>query len=127
MAGLLRAVVSITLVLLALVVAHAVPAPSSAARAFVDPCANARPVPAALRLPASVPAAEPMAIERTMLQYLQTYGYRELGWCRDKGVRDTGPYIAHQSYGTHPAVQIYYSRSDDVAAGGRKGVPPTAP
>jgi hypothetical protein len=59
-----------------------------------------------------------------MLAYLQSYRYRELGWCRDKGVRDTGPYIAHVSYGTHPAVQIYYS--PEVMAwlrGGRKGVP----
>ena len=35
--------------------------------------------------------------------------YEKLGWCTDKGVRDTGPYIDGVYYGTHPAVRIWYS------------------
>ncbi len=89
-----------------------------------NPCANARPVPAELRLPATVPPGEPVAIEKTMLAYLSSYGYRDLGWCVDKGVRDTGPFINRTMYGTHPAVRIYYS--PEVMAwlrGGRHGAP----
>jgi hypothetical protein len=33
----------------------------------------------------------------------------KLGWMKDKGVRDTGPYVRGKYYGTHPAVRIYYS------------------
>ena len=33
----------------------------------------------------------------------------ELGWSRDKTVRDTGPYIKGKYYGTHPAVRCWYS------------------
>jgi len=92
--------------------------PSSAA------CANAAAVPAALRLPARVPPGEPVAIERRMLRFLSTYGYRDLGWCVDKSVRDTGPYLNHVMYGTHTAVRIYYS--PEMMAwlrSGRRGVP----
>jgi len=73
------------------------------------PCARPQPVPAALRLPAVVPPGDPVAIEQTMLAYLRTYRYRDLGWCVDKAVRDTGPYVHGVYYGTHPAVRIYYS------------------
>lgn len=89
-----------------------------------NPCANARPVPAELRLPTRVPPGEPVAIEKTMLAYLASYRYRDLGWCVDKGVRDTGPYVGHRMYGTHPAVRIYYS--PEVMAwlrNGRHGAP----
>jgi hypothetical protein len=71
-----------------------------------------------------VPAGEPAAIERRMLAYLRTYRYRELGWCVDKYVRDTGPYVHGQYYGTHPAVRIYYSPEViDWLRGGRVGAP----
>jgi mono/diheme cytochrome c family protein len=89
-----------------------------------NPCANAQPVPAALHLPAHVPSGEPVAIEQTMLAYLTSYAYRDLGWCVDKSVRDTGPFVGHAMYGTHPAVRIYYS--PEVMAwlrGGRHGAP----
>ena len=33
-----------------------------------------------------------------ILAYLNTYAYRNLGWCVDKYVRDTGPYVDHQYY-----------------------------
>ncbi|HEX3468504.1 MAG TPA: hypothetical protein VHT05_10530 [Candidatus Elarobacter sp.] len=104
-----------------------------------DPCRNAEPVPAALRLPpaSEIPPGEPTAIERRMLRYLygddpnhvpsdspNLYPYRRLGWCADKYVRDTGPYVHGQYYGTHPAVRIYYS--PEMMAwlrNGRHGVP----
>jgi len=99
------------------------PPPAVAADA-AEPCAHAGPVPDALRLPPTVPPGEPTAIEKRMLAYLSTYRYRELGWCVDKYVRDTGPYVHGQYYGTHPAVRIYYS-PEMIAwlRGGRRGVP----
>ena len=47
--------------------------------------------------------------ESKLFAFLNARRYVELEWHRDKGVRDTGPYIDGQSYGTHPAVRVYYS------------------
>ena len=100
--------------------ANAVPIPAR----LPDPCPYAKPVPDALRLPPRVPPGEPTAIEQKMLAYLNSYAYRKLGWCVDKYVRDTGPYIDHEYYGTHPAVRIYYSpEMMDWLRHGRAGVP----
>ena len=44
-----------------------------------------------------------------LFAFLNARRYVELGWLRDKGVRDTGPYINGKYYGTHPAVRVYYS------------------
>jgi cytochrome c553 len=47
------------------------------------------------------------------------------GWKVDTKVRDTGPFIANNYYGTHPAVRIHYS--PEMVAwidGGRKGEVP---
>jgi mono/diheme cytochrome c family protein len=108
-----------TIVLTARPVMHAV-----ATVAGGSPCADAAPVPAELSLPAVVPPGEPVEIEHQLLDYLQTYKYRDLGWCHDKGVRDTGPYLDGISYGVHPAVQIWYSpEMIEWLRGGRKGVP----
>ncbi len=42
--------------------------------------------------------------------FLDSLAYRSApGWQRDKGVRDTGPFINGVYYGTHPAVRTYYS------------------
>jgi mono/diheme cytochrome c family protein len=88
-------------------------------------CRNPQPAPEALRLPATLPPGEPTALEQRMLVYLQTYHYRDLGWCVDKYVRDTGPYVHGAYYGTHPAVRIYYSGEMTAwLRGGRHGVPP---
>jgi len=105
----------------------------------IDACPHAQPVPAALRLPppGDIPPGEPTAIEQRMLRYLygddpdhvpsnspNLYPYRRLGWCVDKYVRDTGPYVHGQYYGTHPAVRIYYSPEAMAwLRGGRRGVP----
>jgi hypothetical protein len=75
----------------------------------VNPCPNGGAVPPELQLPAQVPPGDPIVLEKRILGYLKTYGYRRLGWCEDKSVRDTGPYVHGQYYGTHPAVRIYYS------------------
>lgn len=89
-----------------------------------NPCADALPVPQELRLPARVPPGEPVDIERQLLTYLSSYKYRDLGWCVDKSVRDTGPYVNHVMYGTHPAVRIYYSPEVmEWLRNGRRGVP----
>jgi Cytochrome P460 len=73
-----------------------------------NPCPDPKPVPDELRLEKLSPG-EPVKFEKQVLQYLQTYKYRNLGWCVDKGVRDTGPFVNSTYYGTHLAVRIYYS------------------
>ncbi len=59
------------------------------------------------------PSAMPLQDYETQVLYpwLKARGYArpELGWTVDSGVRDTGPFIAGNYYGTHPAVRIYYS------------------
>jgi len=120
----MRAVVA-GVILVALVVFGARPTLHALATATSgSPCADAQAVPAGLRLPAVVPPGEPVEIEKQLLGYLSSYDYRNLGWCHDKGVRDTGPYLNGISYGVHPAVQIWYSpEMIDWLRGGRKGVP----
>jgi len=59
-----------------------------------------------LALPSTMSTIE---YERLLFPFLQNGEYQKLGWLKDKGVRDTGPYIQKKSYGTHPAVRIFYS------------------
>jgi len=47
--------------------------------------------------------------ERQLYAFLDAKRYQDLGWKRDRGVRDTGPWIDGTYYGTHPAVRIFYS------------------
>jgi len=89
------------------------------------PCPNAAPVPDALKLPPVMEQGEPMAFEKQVLAYFGTLGYRNLGWCVDVNLRDTGPFINKVSYGTHPTVRVYYSREvSDWLLNGRKGAVP---
>ena len=74
-----------------------------------NPCPNAQPVPQALRLPATFPPGEPVEFEKKVLHYLSTLAYRNLGWCEDKWVRDTGPYMKGLDAIVHPPVRIFYS------------------
>lgn len=95
---------------------------ASYAQQAPNPCPNAQPVPQALKLPAFIPSGEPVEVEKKLLAYLSTLDYRNLGWCRDKWVRDTGPVIGTTWATVHPAVHIYYS--PEVASwllNGRKG------
>jgi hypothetical protein len=47
--------------------------------------------------------------QERLTEFLEKRYYLELGWCEDKGLRDTGPYINGKLYGVHPTVKIYYS------------------
>jgi hypothetical protein len=97
---------------------------SSAALAqnIPNPCPNAQPVPPQLRLPAQLPPGEPVQFEKQVLKYLSTLEYRKLGWCEDKWVRDTGPYVRDISAIVHPPVHIYYSPEvSQWLLGGRVG------
>ena len=86
------------------------------------PCPNPQPVPDALKAPNPLPPGENFAFEQSLLTYLQSYAYQSLGWCHDKGVRDTGDWVNSVYYGTHPAVRIYYSKEViDWLRNGRKG------
>jgi hypothetical protein len=79
------------------------------AQKIPDPCPNGKPIPAELRLPANLPPGEPVAFEKQVLAYLSTLDYRKLGWCEDKWVRDTGPYMNGKDAIVHPPVRIFYS------------------
>jgi hypothetical protein len=82
---------------------------AACAQNIPNPCPNAQPVPEQLRLPATMPAGEPVDYEKRVLKYLNTLDYRNLGWCVDKWVRDTGPLLNGVNAVVHPPVHIYYS------------------
>ena len=71
-----------------------------------------------LPLPSRVPLA---SYEAKLFAFLNARGYAALGWRRDKGVRDTGPYLDGKSYGTHPAVRVFYSPGRGPLAPERPG------
>ncbi len=73
------------------------------AESVVPPFGERRPLPNTLELE---------AFEREVYAFLADRIYATAdGWGHDKGlrVRDTGPWIAHTYYGTHPAVRVFYS------------------
>jgi len=74
-----------------------------------DPCPKAQPVPPELRIPANLQPGEPVEFEQKVLHYLSTLEYRKLGWCEDKWVRDTGPFMKGADAIVHPPVRIFYS------------------
>jgi hypothetical protein len=81
-------------------------APAKKARPF--PCSGGRE--AELPLPHTLTKdKDPAAYEHLLFTFLNERRYRHLGWCVDKGLRDTGPYIDGHYYGTHPVVRIWYS------------------
>lgn len=77
---------------------------------------------AKLPLPNSLPLVD---YERQLYRWILDREYTKLGWAKDKGVRDTGPFIDETYYGTHPAVRIYYSPA--VIAWLEKGRPKNEP
>jgi hypothetical protein len=92
------------------------------AQSVTNPCPHAQPVPQQLKLPAFIPPGEPVAVEQQQLAYLNRLEYRNLGWCHDKSVRDTGPLIQGTAAVLHPAVHIYYSPEvSNWLVDGRKG------
>jgi hypothetical protein len=80
----------------------------------------------ALPLPSALPKSELVAFEKQLFDFLDKGTYdAELHWCRDKGVRDTGPFRNGVYYGTHPAVRIFYSpKMIAWLEGGRVGAVP---
>src|SRR5215467_7119091 len=72
-------------------------------------CPYGAPVPQELRLPAKLPPGEPVEFEKQILGYLSTLAYRNLQWCEDKWVRDTGPYMNQKDAIVHPPAHLYYS------------------
>lgn len=72
----------------------------------ICPATANRGKPADLPLPSSLPLQD---YERVLYRFLLERCYAGLEWPHDKSVRDTGPYIENQYYGTHPSVRIYYS------------------
>lgn len=68
-------------------------AAAAAAHSLQSPCADAQEH--SLPLPTTVPPAQFVDFEKTILAFLQSGEYKRLGWCRDKGstrspLRDTG-------------------------------------
>ena len=85
-----------------------------------NPCPGAQEH--SLPLPTSVPPNQFVEFEKRVLAFLQNGDYKNLKWCVDKGVRDTGAYLKGVYYGTHPAVRIYYSPKVMAwLTGGRQG------
>src|SRR5262249_13574816 len=68
---------------------------------------------------------DPAVFHSLLAKFLAGETYETLGWCQDKGVRDTGPFIDGTYYGTHPVVRIWYSPSfARWLVGGRQGEVP---
>ena len=62
--------------------------------------------------PSDLPKPSSMSVhafEEKLYSFLEDRKYQDLKWSVDKSIRDTGPYINGRSYGTHPAVRVYYS------------------
>jgi len=110
----------------AFIVSAVIVASSAAlAQSIPNPCPNAQPVPSQLRLPANLPPGEPVDFEKQVLKYLSTLEYRTLGWCEDKWVRDTGPFLNGAAAIVHSPVHIYYSPEVSTwLLGGRNGAIP---
>lgn len=86
---------------------------SLTAPVHADTASTGLPLPSALPLLDYQAALYPFIAERR---------FAAENWVRDKGWRDTGPFVTGTSYGIHPAVRIYYS--PEVVTwmeGGRKG------
>lgn len=90
----------VRVIVLFLLVLSACVAPSLRPSSTSEPDTSGLPLPHMLEL---------KAYEKQLYAFLDNRQYEKLGWVKDKGVRDTGPFIAGQAYGTHPAVRIFYS------------------
>ena len=117
-------VLALTILLLGTVSASGAPKKPKPSAGAPFPCSGGRE--ADLPLPSTLTKAkDPAAYQRLLFEFLNNRRYRELGWCVDKGLRDTGPYINGAYYGTHPVVRIWYSpAAARWVANGRKGAIP---
>ena len=73
----------------------------------VSPCANGRE--SGLPLPSSFLPNRLPDFQLKVKEFLVSGRYKNLTWCEDKALRDTGPFVNGVSYGVHPTVKIYYS------------------
>src|SRR3954447_13815935 len=76
---------------------------------FADPECTGATQEAPFAAPHTITRAQLANYEQQLLTWLQNDEYAKLGWCVDKSIRDTGPYINGTYFGTHKAVRIYYS------------------
>jgi hypothetical protein len=77
------------------------------AKGQASPCANRDE--SGLPLPSSFLPARLSEFQAQLKTFLTSGKYRDLKWCEDKKLRDTGPFVNGASYGVHPTVKIYYS------------------
>ncbi len=80
---------------------------SASTQAQTSPCANGKE--SGLPLPSSFLPAKLPEFQTQLKSFLTSGKYKNLNWCEDKKLRDTGPFVNNVSYGVHPAVKIYYS------------------
>jgi len=87
----------------------------------IPPCATGRE--SGLPLPSAFEQNnDPAAYQNLLTSFLVDDSYQKLGWCSDKSLRDTGPFIEGTYYGTHPVVRVWYSPAvSRWLLGGRKG------
>jgi hypothetical protein len=92
-----------------------------AAESKMPACAGARE--SGLPLPSTFSKNNnPAAYQKVLSDFLEADTYESLGWCSDKSLRDTGPFIEGTYYGTHPVVRVWYSPAfARWLLGGRKG------
>ena len=74
-----------------------------------SPCARGKE--ADLPLPSTFLPNRLPQFQAQVKTFLTSGRYRNLHWCEDKALRDTGPFVNGVSYGVHPSVKIYYSPS----------------
>ncbi|HSY47745.1 MAG TPA: hypothetical protein VLC46_02945 [Thermoanaerobaculia bacterium] len=80
------------------------------ALALVVPTFAADDLPAVCNLSTAMPPSkDTVKFENALRPFLTAACYDKLGWTHDAFIRDTGPYILGDYYGTHPAVRIWYS------------------
>jgi hypothetical protein len=97
---------------LCLVMSCAAAALAAPARAGADPCA---PLPLPTR-------AGAVPYDSLLNVWLDSLCYQRAGWEHDLVIRNTGPFIDGQSFGTHPAVKVWYSpEAWRWLSGGRNG------
>src|SRR5689334_18369899 len=77
------------------------------AAAQTSPCASG--TESGLPLPSSFLPARLPEFQAQLKSFLTSGKYKNLKWCEDKKLRDTGPFVNGVSYGVHPTVKIYYS------------------
>jgi cytochrome P460 len=97
------------LALLAVVSTASVVAQQHAMPPLTSPCASGQE--SGLPLPSTFLPNRLADFQTQVKGFLTSGKYKNLSWCEDKAVRDTGPFVNGTSYGVHPSVKIYYSPS----------------